>query len=57
MLRVNPQLATGFDYNRDILHGYVDQNFLWFNICQEIIVTTMFNVVTQGESTIFFLNV
>jgi hypothetical protein len=24
MLCVNPQLATKLDYNRDILHGYVD---------------------------------
>jgi hypothetical protein len=33
MLRVNPQLATELNYNRDVLHGYVDHNLLRFNIC------------------------
>jgi hypothetical protein len=47
MLPVNPQLVVAFDYNRDVLHGYVDQNFLWLNICQEIVITAVFNVVAQ----------
>ncbi len=34
MLRVNPQLAMELDYDKDVLHGYVDQNLLWLNICQ-----------------------
>jgi hypothetical protein len=33
MLHVNPQLAAELDYDRDVLHGYVDQNFSRFNIC------------------------
>jgi len=33
LLRVNPQLTMVLDYDRDILHGYVDQNLLWLNIC------------------------
>jgi len=44
------------DYDRDVLHGYVDQNLPRFNICQEIAVITMFNVIAQGEGVIFFLN-
>ncbi len=56
MLRVNPQLATKLAYNKDVLLGYVNQNLLRFNICQEIIVTAMFNTVDQGEGAVFFLN-
>jgi len=26
MLRVNPQLVTEFDYDRNVLHGYINQN-------------------------------
>jgi hypothetical protein len=44
------------DYDRDVLYGYVGQNFPWLNICQETIVTAMFNVVAQGEGAIFFLD-
>ncbi len=33
MLRVNPQLAAELDYDRDILHGYVDQNLPRLDIC------------------------
>jgi hypothetical protein len=33
MLRVNPQLAAELDYDRDVLHGYVDQNLSRLNIC------------------------
>jgi hypothetical protein len=33
MLRVNLQLAVEFDYDKDVLHSYVDQNLLQFNIC------------------------
>jgi len=56
MLHVNPQLATELDYDRDVLHGYVDQNLPWLNICQEIVVTVVFNAVVRGEGTIFFLD-
>jgi hypothetical protein len=56
MLHVNPQLAAKLDYNKDVLHVYVNQNLLRFNICQEIIVTVVFNTIDQGEGTIFFLN-
>jgi hypothetical protein len=45
-----------FDYDRDILHGYIDQNLLWLNICQEIVVIVVFNVVTQGEGALFILD-
>jgi hypothetical protein len=34
MLHVNPQLAAELDYDRDVLHGYVDQNLSWLNIYQ-----------------------
>jgi hypothetical protein len=44
------------DYNRDVLHGYVDQNLSQFNICQETPITTVFNVVTQGQGAVFFLD-
>jgi hypothetical protein len=56
MLHVNPQLAAELDYDRNILHGYVNQNLPRFNICQEIIIIAMFNVVTQGEGAVFFLD-
>jgi hypothetical protein len=56
MLCVNPQLAIELDYDRDILHGYVDQNLSKFNICQEITVIAMFNAVAQGEGVVFFLD-
>jgi len=56
MLRVNPQLATELDYDRDVLHGYIDQNLPQLNICQETTITTMFNEVAQGEGTIFLLD-
>jgi hypothetical protein len=56
MLRVNLQLVAKLGYDRHILHGYVDQNLPRFNICQETIVTAVFNVVAQGESILFFLD-
>ncbi len=54
MLRVNPQLVAELDYDRDVLHGYINQNFLRLNICQEIAVTIVFNAIAQGE--VFFLD-
>jgi len=33
MLYVNPQLVTELDYNKDILHGYINQNLPRLNIC------------------------
>jgi len=54
MLHVNPQLAAEFDYNRDVLHGYINQNLSRLNICQEIVVTTVFNAIAQG--VVFFLD-
>jgi hypothetical protein len=56
MLRVNPQLAAELDYDRDVLHGYINQNLLRLNICQEIAITTVFNAIAQGEGAIFFLD-
>jgi hypothetical protein len=56
MLCVNPQLVVEHDYDKDVLHGYVDQNLLQLNICQETIITVVFNVVAQGEGIIFFLH-
>ncbi len=56
MLRVNPQLAAELDYNRNVLHGYINQNLPQLNICQEIVVTTVFNVIAQGEGVVFFLD-
>jgi hypothetical protein len=56
MLHVNPQLVAELDYNRDVLHGYVDQNLLLLNICQVIIVTIVFDVVVEGKGVVFFLN-
>jgi hypothetical protein len=56
MLRVNPQLATEPNYDKDILHGYVDQNLPRLNICQEIAITTMFNAIAQGKGVVFLLD-
>jgi len=56
LLRVNPQLAAELDYDRDVLHGYINQNLSRLNICQEIAVTTVFNAIAQGEGAIFFLD-
>ncbi len=56
MLRVNPQLDAKFNYDRDVLHRYVNQNLLRLNICQETIVIAVFNVVAQGKGAIFFLD-
>jgi hypothetical protein len=56
MLCVNPQLVVELDYDRDVVHGYVDQNLPRLNILQETTVTTLFNVVAQGEGVIFFLD-
>jgi hypothetical protein len=56
MLRVNPQLTTELDYDRDVLHGYINQNLPWLNICQEITVTIVFNAIAQGKGAIFFLD-
>jgi len=33
MLCVNLQLDAELDYDRDVLHGYVNQNLPWLNIC------------------------
>jgi hypothetical protein len=55
-LRVNPQLAAELNYDRDVLHRYVDQNLPPLNICQETAITTVFNAITQGEGAIFFLD-
>jgi len=54
MLCVNPQLATKLNYDKDVLHGYINQNLSWFNISQEKIVTAVFNVVAQGKGVVFF---
>jgi primosomal protein N' len=56
MLRVNPQLDAELDYNRDVLHGYINQNLPRLNIFQETTVTTVFNAIAQSEGAIFFLN-
>jgi hypothetical protein len=56
MLRVNPQLAAELNYNRDVLHHYVDQNLSQLNICQETTITTVFNAIAQGEGVVFFLD-
>jgi len=56
MLCVNSQLAAELDYDRDVLHGYINQNLPWLNICQETVVTVMFNAVAQGEGEVFFLD-
>jgi hypothetical protein len=49
-------LAAKLDYNRDVLHGYINQNLSRLNICQEIVVTTVFNAIAQGEGVVFFLD-
>jgi len=56
MLCVNPQLATKLDYDRDVLHGYINQNLPRFNICQESTIIAVFNVIAQGEGVVFFLD-
>jgi hypothetical protein len=56
MLHVNLQLDTELDYDGNVLHGYVDKNFLRLNICRETNVTVMFNAIAQGEGEVFFLN-
>jgi hypothetical protein len=56
MLRVNPQLSTELNYDRDVLHGYINQNLPRLNICQEIAVTTVFNAIAQGKGEVFFLD-
>jgi energy-coupling factor transporter ATP-binding protein EcfA2 len=56
MLCVNPQLAIELDYDRDIFHGYINQNLPWLNICKETVVIVVFNTITQGEGAIFFLD-
>jgi hypothetical protein len=56
VLRVNPQLVVELDYDRNVLHGYVNQNLPRLNICQETTVTTVFNAIAQGEGAIFFLD-
>jgi hypothetical protein len=56
MLHVNLKLVAELDYNRDVFHGYVDQNLPRLNICQETAVIAMFNVVAQGEGVIYFLD-
>jgi hypothetical protein len=56
MLRVNPQLTAELDYDRDVLHGYVDQNLPRLNICEETTVTIVFNAIAQCEGAIFFLD-
>jgi len=56
MLHVNPQLVVELDYDRDVLHGYINQNLSRLNICQEIVVITVFNAIAQGEGVVFFLD-
>jgi len=56
MLHVNLQLAMKFDYDKDVFHGYINQNLPRFNICQEKVVIAVFNVVAQGEGAVFFLD-
>ncbi len=56
MLRVNPQLAAELDYDKDVLHGYINQNLSRLNICQETVVIVVFNIVAQGEGVVFFLD-
>jgi hypothetical protein len=33
MLRVNLQLDANLNYDKDVLHGYVNQNLSRLNIC------------------------
>ncbi len=56
MLCVNPQLVTELDYDRDVLHGYIDQHLPRFNICQETTIIVVFNAVAQGKGIVFFLD-
>jgi hypothetical protein len=56
VLRVNPQLVAELDYDRDVLHDYVNQHLPRLNICQETVVTAVFNAIAQGEGAIFFLD-
>jgi hypothetical protein len=56
MLHVNPQFATELNYNRDVLHVYVEQNLPRFNICQKTTVTKVFNTIAQGKGLVFFLD-
>jgi hypothetical protein len=49
-------LDVELDYNRDVLHGYVDQNLWQFNICQETPITIVFNAMAQGQGVVFFLD-
>jgi hypothetical protein len=56
MLHVNCQLLAELDYDRKILHGYINQNLPWLNICQERVVTGVFNAITQGKGIVFFLD-
>jgi primosomal protein N' len=55
-LRVNPQLVAELNYDRDVLHRYVDQNLPQFNIFQETAITIVFNAIAQGEGVVFFLD-
>ncbi len=56
LLCVNIQLDVKLDYDKDVLHGYVNQNLLQLNICQEIAITIVFNKVAQGEGVVFFID-
>jgi len=56
MLRVNLQLAAELDCDREVLHGYINQNLPRLNICQKIAVTIVFNAIAQGEGIVFFLD-
>jgi hypothetical protein len=55
-LHVNPQLLAELNYDRDVLHRYVDQNLPRLNICQETAINAVFNAIAQGEGAVFFLN-
>jgi hypothetical protein len=56
MLRVNPQLAAELDYDRDVFHGYIDQNLPRLNIFRETVVIIMLNAIAQGKGAVFFLD-
>jgi hypothetical protein len=56
MFCVNPQLAAELNYDRDVLHGYIEQSLPRLHICQKIIVTAMFNAIAQGEGALLFLD-
>jgi hypothetical protein len=49
-------LVAELDYDKDVFHGYIDQNLPWLNICQEIVITAMFNIIAQGKGIVFFLD-